>query len=259
MHNGHLQVEGEKMSKSLGNFITIRELLQYWSGYEIRLLMLRTHYRKPIDWTREGLAKAKAEWIGFVNAVRDFQPTQGVPAGLVTALEDDLNTPDAIKVLHELETRANKGDQNAARDLRAALQFFGLMPEWIWTDALPQHVTITAEAQIFFGKLIQFGNGDGLPRQLVFNIQENLNLKGKSLTESVLSVASSMAPTITIRELREKRIDPVHICERIRDREEARKVKDWATADSIRKEFEAIGVKVNDAKGEMNTTWEIAR
>jgi len=260
MHNGHLQVEGEKMSKSLGNFVTIRELLQYWSGYEIRLLMLKTHYRKPIDWTREGLAKAKAEWIGFVTSVRDVAPTLEVPESLVTALMDDLNTPDAINlVLHELETRANKSDLNAKRDLRAALQFLGLMPEWIWTDALPAFVTITAEAQPFFEKLIQAGNGDGLPRQLVFNIQENLNLKGKSLAESVLRVASSMAPTTTIRELREKGINPVHICERIGDREDARKAKDWATADSIRKEFEAIGVKLNDAKGEMKTTWEIAR
>ena len=55
MHNGFLQVEGEKMSKSPGNFVTIRDLLADWPGDVLRLAMLRTHYRSPIDWTVEGL------------------------------------------------------------------------------------------------------------------------------------------------------------------------------------------------------------
>ena len=58
MHNGFLQVEGEKMSKSLGNFVTIRDLLADWPGEVIRLNMLRTHYRQPMDWTVKGLAES---------------------------------------------------------------------------------------------------------------------------------------------------------------------------------------------------------
>ena len=61
LHNGYLQVEGEKMSKSLGNFITINELLKDWPGEVVRLTMLMTHYRKPIDWTVKGLKEAQKD------------------------------------------------------------------------------------------------------------------------------------------------------------------------------------------------------
>src|SRR5207244_5572102 len=61
MHNGFLQVEGEKMSKSLGNFITIRELLGSWTGPVIRYAMLQTHYRQPIDWTISRLEQSRQE------------------------------------------------------------------------------------------------------------------------------------------------------------------------------------------------------
>jgi cysteinyl-tRNA synthetase len=88
MHNGFLQVEGEKMSKSLGNFVTIHELLADWPGEVVRLNMLRSHYRQPIDWTLKGLEEA-------------FAPE------ILDALCDDLNTPKMVAALHSLY---NKGD-----------------------------------------------------------------------------------------------------------------------------------------------------
>ena len=115
MHNGFLQVEGEKMSKSLGNFVTIRELLatdrfggQSWDGAVLRLAMLRTHYRQPIDWTVEGLTESERLVERWRNTVRrkGFDP-QPVPAAMIEALSDDLNTPAALRVLSELGTRAN--------------------------------------------------------------------------------------------------------------------------------------------------------
>ena len=115
MHNGFLQVEGEKMSKSLGNFVTIRELLatdrfggQTWDGAVLRLAMLRTHYRQPIDWTVEGLTESERLVERWRNTVRrkGFDP-QPVPAAMIEALSDDLNTPVALRVLSELGTRAN--------------------------------------------------------------------------------------------------------------------------------------------------------
>ena len=115
MHNGFLQVEGEKMSKSLGNFVTIRELLatdrfggQAWDGAVLRLAMLRTHYRQPIDWTVEGLTESERLVERWRNTVRrkGFDP-QPVPAAMIEALSDDLNTPAALRVLSELGTRAN--------------------------------------------------------------------------------------------------------------------------------------------------------
>jgi len=104
MHNGFLQVEGDKMSKSLGNFITIRQLLNDgWSGEVIRFNMLRTHYRQPLDWTARGLEESR----NILRSLTDFPETEnangGSPAlGFLGALCDDLNTPQAITELHAL-------------------------------------------------------------------------------------------------------------------------------------------------------------
>ena len=99
MHNGFLQVEGEKMSKSLGNFFTIRDLLKDWPGEVLRFNMLRTHYRQPMDWTVEGL---KGSWRILERWYEAAEPiaTGNISADFVSALSDDLNTPQAIAALH---------------------------------------------------------------------------------------------------------------------------------------------------------------
>jgi cysteinyl-tRNA synthetase len=131
LHNGFLQVEGEKMSKSLGNFVTIRELLKPWPGSVLRFQMLKTHYRQPIDWTRKGTETAALElgvFDAFTEAVRD-QPVGEIPNELIAALADDLNTPLAITVLHKLAEECRKiGDpwSKSARDLLAGCLFLGI-------------------------------------------------------------------------------------------------------------------------------------
>ena len=116
MHNGFLQVEGEKMSKSLGNFITIRELLatdtfggRAWPGEVLRFAMLRTHYRQPIDWTVRGLEEAEATLDRWYDAVGDVEPSQDISAAVLEALSDDLNTPAALAELHRLAHPALAG------------------------------------------------------------------------------------------------------------------------------------------------------
>src|SRR3954465_5032140 len=92
LHNGFLQVEGEKMSKSLGNFLTIRELLADWPGEVLRLNMLKTHYRSPIDWTLKGVeesAKTLDDWYEVASDVEG----ERVSGAVIEALSDDLNTP----------------------------------------------------------------------------------------------------------------------------------------------------------------------
>src|ERR1700681_166155 len=116
MHNGFLQVEGEKMSKSLGNFVTIHELLADWPGEVIRLAMLQTHYRQPINWTEAGLTEAKRTLDHW------YQLTANAPAGMpsadvVDALADDLNTPRALAAFHELRGEAAKGSPDAISSL----------------------------------------------------------------------------------------------------------------------------------------------
>jgi cysteinyl-tRNA synthetase len=134
MHNGFLQVEGEKMSKSLGNFVTIRELLDTrafgsnkWHGYVIRLAMLMTHYRQPIDWTVDRLVEARKvlkEWIDVAIGADEF--AKGVPEELISAFSDDLNFPQAISVLHGLHKDARQLNPEAAGKLNAAMRFMGI-------------------------------------------------------------------------------------------------------------------------------------
>src|ERR1700674_1850827 len=133
MHNGFLQVEGEKMSKSLGNFVTMRELFDGWKGQkwersEIRLLMLSTHYRQPLDWTLQGLQETRrivSDWKKSTANV-DYAQIEIRPSPAVEdALLDDLNTPEVIYHLHELaKTAQHKPD--LADQLYSDLVFLGL-------------------------------------------------------------------------------------------------------------------------------------
>jgi cysteinyl-tRNA synthetase len=102
MHNGFLQVESEKMSKSLGNFVTIRELLADWPGEVLRLNMLKTHYRSPIDWTVKGLEESSNVLDGWYDFIGDCPPASAPDHLFVEALGDDLNTHSAIARLHQI-------------------------------------------------------------------------------------------------------------------------------------------------------------
>ncbi|MFG5119356.1 cysteine--tRNA ligase [Methylorubrum sp. POS3] len=102
LHNGFLQVEGEKMSKSLGNFITIGQVLADWPGEVVRLNMLKTHYRQPIDWTLRGLEESNRMLERWYDAAGEAAPTDSISDGVIDALCDDLNTPAAIGELHRL-------------------------------------------------------------------------------------------------------------------------------------------------------------
>jgi len=128
MHNGHLQVEGAKMSKSLGNFLTIDGLLKEVPGEVIRYQLLMVHYRQPLDWTAAMTAQAKQALIKFSKALRSLPAgALGVDAGLyppfVEALEDDLNTPEAIAALHALEEEIRGVPEGLVKE-RLAAQLF---------------------------------------------------------------------------------------------------------------------------------------
>src|SRR5689334_16083168 len=141
MHNGFLQVEGEKMSKSLGNFVTIHELLEEWPGEVIRFAMLQTHYRQPINWTLSGLRESQRNLDHWYKLVADSG--QGyLCADAVDALLDDLNTPKAFAALHELRGEAAKGAKAAAACLKASAQLIGLLqlPAAKWAAFRPASV-----------------------------------------------------------------------------------------------------------------------
>jgi len=127
MHNGYVIVNGEKMSKSLGNYFTVRQLLEEGQrGEAIRLALLSGHYRQPLDITRDKIAEAKAQLDRLYGALRAHGAISvgGGRAGdeLLMALEDDLNTPQAIAKLHEWASALNKTeDPGACEAMKAAL------------------------------------------------------------------------------------------------------------------------------------------
>ncbi|WP_316198890.1 cysteine--tRNA ligase [Bradyrhizobium sp. SZCCHNS2002] len=148
MHNGFLQVEGEKMSKSLGNFVTIRELLADWPGEVLRLNMLRTHYRSPIDWTLKGLeesAKALDDWYRIAGDIRNGRPADAV----IEALCDDLNTPQMIALLHGLRGQAALGHEDDRATFAGSLRLLGFLSESVaqW-DARKQQASGIDAAQV---------------------------------------------------------------------------------------------------------------
>ena len=115
VHGGMLMVDGVKMSKSLGNFYTIDEVLEKAPAEALRLLFLTTHYHQPFNFTFEGLEQAKQNLDKFYNAllkVKDVSPAEDAVADerVVQALEDDLNTPLALSFIHELANRLNKAE-----------------------------------------------------------------------------------------------------------------------------------------------------
>ena len=167
MHNGFLQVEGQKMSKSLGNFFTIHQLLETadfggrkWPGEVLRLAMLMTHYREPIDFSQRRLEEALSLWTRWARVLA--QPSAGeaeVPEDFIEALRDDLNSPAAIRRLQAYFSMANNGgitDSNISdaeleerrlrgqAGLRAALSFLGVSCE----DGMAEREDKVTETQV---------------------------------------------------------------------------------------------------------------
>jgi cysteinyl-tRNA synthetase len=176
LHNGFLQVEGQKMSKSLGNFITISELLETekfggrkWPGEVLRLAMLMTHYREPIDFSVKRLEEAEQK-------LRDWQraasPRPGTPPepSVVAELTDDLNFHRASVALDVVARKANRGTETAANCLAATLEFLGFTTDGLLTAAAadaPQGVAEAVAARLAALNAKDFAKADTIRAQLL--------------------------------------------------------------------------------------------
>lgn len=159
VHNGFVTVEGEKMAKSVGNFYTVNDLLKDWQGEVIRYHLMSTHYRAPMDFSKDGLKEAKAALDRFYLVLRNVEvdelPEAKPDRHLVDALIDDLNTPLAIARLHVLATEANKAPTRrkkakAQAKLKASgelLGLFGSDPD-AWFRWTPDSVESLSDADI---------------------------------------------------------------------------------------------------------------
>jgi cysteinyl-tRNA synthetase len=256
MHNGFLQVEGEKMSKSLGNFLTIRELLQRWPGDVLRLQMLMTHYHQPLDWTddRADAARSELEEWGSVLQNRYHLPDDKKPTAIVEALSDDLNTPNALGALREMFLRAKKGKLNEELEFASACKFLGFRE-------------LNRPGLFRFGvsalnvgpqNLFKYSTSIGLLRAAIAN-NASEDVKSGLLSEirrAGLDIQVAKNGDITLIRGDEEEIRR-RVNQLVDDRKAARARKDWQESDRIRDELVKMGVVLKDTKD--GTTWEIAR
>jgi cysteinyl-tRNA synthetase len=152
MHNGFLEVEGKKMSKSEGNFVTIRELLADWPGEVLRLNMLRTHYRSPIDWTVASLEESKKTLNSWYEIVGDNTNSAGeVDESVATFLSDDLNTAGAIARLHAIAASrvgtVGRLQLDVKEKLKASAMMLGLLGKTRkeYLESYPKAVAVNKE------------------------------------------------------------------------------------------------------------------
>ncbi|MDP1900416.1 MAG: cysteine--tRNA ligase [Rubrivivax sp.] len=138
MHNGFLNIDDEKMSKSLGNFFTIADVLQKFDGETVRFFMLRTHYRSPFNFSDQLLEETRTalkrlytalEAAGEVEALPAIDWTEPRAAAFKAAMDDDFNTPGAVAVLFELAGEINRGRTGDAALLRALGGVLGLLQQ----------------------------------------------------------------------------------------------------------------------------------
>jgi cysteinyl-tRNA synthetase len=230
MHNGFLQVEGEKMSKSAGSFVTIHELLENWSGIgwpgeALRFNMLRTHYRQPIDWTFNSLDESHKILWDWYDDLHGLQAENRAAVDAIEYLCDDLNTPRLISELHSL--RRNKQFQL----LLNTLQFLGFSGD--------KSKLARRTIQVPFVQNNTFEVAAQVAREQARQRAEFAAKIGSWVVNPPLPLFS-------------EKVDQL-----IAKRNEARKVKNFGEADRIRDELAKMGVVLHDTKD--GTTWEIAR
>ncbi|MFN8615228.1 MAG: cysteine--tRNA ligase [Vampirovibrionales bacterium] len=236
LHNGFVTTDGEKMSKSLGNVSTIRGLLQHFDANTLRYFLLTHHYRMPVDFTPEALKAAQnrvtkihralrsaCEALGLVSEVAlhaDGLPLDSddpVIQAFVAAMTDDLNTPRALAALDEGITRLNTQLQSDAK----ALPVLRLLWQAVWTLWL----ILGFSPQLIFSTA-------GLPSSLLQPLQamaQTYQLTGPASAEGLIEVL-------------------------LAHRQHAKHHKDWATADAIRHNLQALGLLLQDTS--QGSSWE---
>ncbi len=193
LHNGFLKIEGEKMSKSLNNFLTVYDLIQRdFSGPSIRYNMLSTHYRQPLDWKFERLAEAEKTLIKWNNRIDPIKKT-GLPRQILKALVDDLNTPQSIYEMHQLFNN-EKFDE-----LRNACTFFGFSSKDTIESAL-----IPAELSEKVDKLIEKRNNARISKNfsLADKIREDLLSAGIIIKDGGQETTWELSQKLKINKLK---------------------------------------------------------
>jgi len=227
MHNGFVQVEGRKMSKSDGNFVTIHDLLhtetfggRKWPGEVLRLAMLMTHYREPIDFSVKRLEEALAILTRWERIANEANVEAGASdPQFMDLLADELRTPDAIKRIHELMNVSQWSDPKLAQDANAGTLGFG-----------PGHTGFSSEQD----RKASIAAGLASAQLLGLSVVRKLPTDLSDAVETLVQLRLEMLKT-----------------------------KNFAEADKIRDDLAAKGIQLKDGKdpatGERVTAWEVKR
>ncbi len=232
LHNGFVTINKEKMSKSLGNFLTIDDVLKRYNSNAIRFFILTNHYRMPVEFNDEALESANNGAKRLIASVKSFigadfsglEYDKEALEAFITAMDDDLNTSKALAVLFSLVDRLKKAMAESGLDVK---------------EAAKQDV-----ARKLAYTLIKLGEVLGFD----FSLQDKPQLSDKELKALILPLykefnyEESIAPKALLDKLLE-------------DRKEARANKDWAKSDLIRDKMLTAGILVKDSKD--GSTWEI--
>ncbi|MBV9749148.1 MAG: cysteine--tRNA ligase [Acetobacteraceae bacterium] len=171
MHNGMLVFAGAKMAKSTGNIATVEDTIAEFRAEAVRLLLVRAHYRSPLDFMPVALREAQAELDRFYRALDRVPGGEGeVPGPVLDALCDDLNTPRALAAMHALATEALAGDAEAARGLRAAGRLLGLLGQdpaaWFQGGADVDRIEAAIADRVAARKARDFARADAIRAEL---------------------------------------------------------------------------------------------
>ncbi len=228
MHNGFVRINEEKMSKSLGNFFTVREVLNHYrnrhgdgAGEVIRFFILSSHYRSPLNYSDEQLNEAKAALTRLYTALRGVEVIDALleddyKIRFQQAMDDDFNTPVALSVLFDLATELNKAkkvNKEKIHLLAATLKYLGGL-----LGILQDDPEAFLKGRVFHVEIIES-----------FTLTDRFTAKATDLTEE-------------------------HIEQQIQARLDAKKSKNWALADQIRDELKQQGVILEDAPND-TTSW----
>ncbi|MHA1506682.1 MAG: cysteine--tRNA ligase [Candidatus Asgardarchaeia archaeon] len=226
IHTGLLKVEGEKMSKSLGNFITVREALKRYDKESIRLLLLSAHYRKPLDFTWEKLDRAKKSLERYLNVMEELKSRfteEGfnVNKGNSRLEGEDLKLyRDIVKYGGEIRRSLNE-DFNTANAIAAAFSFIRKLNKYLREGGV-NHKNLFLKA---YEILAYLGDILGIYEERLIGEREELL---REVVEAILKV-----------------------------RENMRRIKNYEVADEIRDALKSVGIVIEDTKG--RTTWKILR